>query len=94
MTLKEYQEACFILEIKDKCYESLRKLDSIIDRLKCLGDHGASSIHIKLNDEYVYTPEASIDYSDLLGFLINQRNKLEEKLKMLKRSLQNYEKSK
>lgn len=82
MTLKEYQEACFILETKDKYYESLRKLDSIIDRLKSLGEHsGASSIHIKLNDAYVYTPKASIDYSDLLGFLISQRNKVEEKIK-------------
>jgi len=45
------------------------------------GDSGASSIHIKLNDAYVYIPEASIDYSDLLGFLIGQRNKLEEKIK-------------
>ena len=81
MTLKEYQKACFILETNDKYCESLRKLDSIIDRLKCLGDHGASSIHIKLNDAYVYTPEASINYSDLLDFLISQRNKLEEKIK-------------
>lgn len=82
MTLKEYQEACFILETKDKYYESLRKLDSIIDRLKSLGEHsGASSIHIKLNDTYVYTPESSIDYSALLEFLISQRNRLEEKIK-------------
>lgn len=29
----------------------------------------------------MYTPEASIDYSDLLDFLISQRNKLEEKIK-------------
>ena len=66
----------------DKYYKSLRELDSIIDRLKHLGEHsGASSIRIKLNDEYVYTPEASVDYSALLEFLISQRNKLEEKIK-------------
>ena len=82
MTLKEYQEACFIRETINKYYKSLREFDGIIDRLKCLGEHtGASSIHIKLNDKYVYTPEASINYSDLLDFLISQRNKLEEKIK-------------
>jgi len=82
MTLKEYQEACFIRETINKYYKSLREFDGIIDRLKHLGEHtGASSIHIKLNDAYVYTPEASIDYSDLLDFLISQRNKLEEKIK-------------
>ncbi len=82
MTLKEYQDARFMREIIDKYYKSIRELDGIIDRLKRLGeDSGASSIHIKLNDSYVYTPEASIDYSDLLDFLISQRNKLEEKIK-------------
>ena len=82
MTLKEYQEACFMRETIDKYYKSIRELDSIINRLKRLGeDSGASSISVKLNDAYVYTPEASIDYSDLLDFLIIQRNKLEEKIK-------------
>ena len=82
MTLAEYQEACFLRGTINKYYESLREFDGIIDRLKHLGEHsGASSIRIKLNDKYVYTPEASIDYSDLLGFLISQRNRLEENIK-------------
>ena len=82
MTLKEYQDARFMRETIDKYYKSIRELDDIIRRLKLLGeDSGASSIRIKLNDNYVYTPEASIDYSDLLDFLISQRNKLEEKIK-------------
>lgn len=82
MTLKEYQDARFMRETIDKYYKSIRELDDIIRRLKLLGvDSGASSIRIKLNDNYTYTPEASIDYSDLLDFLISQRNKLEEKIK-------------
>lgn len=82
MTLKEYQDACFLRGTINKYYESIRELDDIIRRLKLLGeDSSASSIRIKLNDNYVYTPEASIDYSDLLDFLISQRNKLEGKIK-------------
>lgn len=65
-------------------------LKNIIDRLR---EHGekleAQNIRIQLNDSWVATPKATIDYGDLLNFLIQQRVKNETKIEEMEEEFDN-----
>lgn len=83
MTDYEFRQACEIQNRLSSYNEKLGKIECMIDRLKELSMHGnASDIHVKLNEQWVATPIASIDYSDLLDFLTKQRDKLGRKIKI------------
>lgn len=86
MTDCEFRQACEIQNCLSSYNEKLGKIECMIDRLKELSMHGnASDIHVKLNEQWVSTPIASIDYSDLLDFLTKQRDKLNNKINDLKK---------
>lgn len=81
MTDYEFKQACAIQKRLSDYNEKLRQIEHMIERLKELTMHStASDIHIKLNEQWMATPVASIDYSDLLDFLTYQRNKISTKI--------------
>lgn len=86
MTEQQYQQAYKIqIELKNN-NDRFEELERMIDRLRELGRYGtASEIKIQLNDQWVATPIGIVNYSDLLSFLISQRDKLNNKMNDLKK---------
>lgn len=58
----------------------------VIDRLK---GTQMQDIQFRLNDAWVATPIGTIDYGDLVNFLVQQRLKNEEKIDNLKEEFEN-----
>ena len=86
MTKEQFEQAYKIRNELNSNKNKLIELERMIDRLKELGAYGAASeIQIKLNDQWVATPIGIVDYSDLLSFLIGQRDKLSNKMNNLKK---------
>ena len=63
------------------------KLQDIINRLKEYNsypdNHQVQNIQIKLNDAWVATPIGTVDYCDLVNFIIQQRLKNETKIEKM-----------
>ncbi len=78
MTLKQFQDASMMQDAISDYYNSLGKLDDVIDKLKTHGKHDGVSIQI--NGGWSFILENQIDYSDLLDFLTYQRNKISTKI--------------
>ncbi len=86
MTKEQFEQAYNIRNELNSNKNKLRELENTTDRLRELGRYGvASEIKIQLNDQWVATPTGIIDYSDLLAFLIGQRDKLNNKINDLEK---------
>ncbi len=63
------------------------KLQDMINRLKEYNsypeNHQVQNIQIKLNDSWVATPIGTVNYCDLVNFIIQQRLKNETKLEKI-----------
>lgn len=81
MTQEQFDKASKLRRDINVLKDKNDTLKDIIDRLR---EHSekleAQNIRIQLNDSWVATPKATIDYYDLLNFLIQQRVKNETKI--------------
>ena len=63
------------------------ELQDMINRLKEYNsypdNHQVQNIQIKLNDAWVATPIGTVDYGDLVNFIIQQRLKNETKIEKM-----------
>lgn len=63
------------------------ELQDMINRLKEYNsypdNHQVQNIQIKLNDTWVATPIGTVDYGDLVNFIIQQRLKNETKIEKM-----------
>lgn len=76
----ELQNKIKYLKDKNNAFER------VIDRLK---GTQMQDIQIRLNDAWVATPIGTIDYGDLLNFLIQQRVKNETKIEEMEEEFDN-----
>lgn len=60
--------------------------ERVIDRLK---GTQMQDIQIRLNDAWVATPIGTIDYGDLVNFLVQQRLKNETKIQEIQKEFEN-----
>lgn len=86
MTKEQFERAYKIRNELNSNRKRLEELERMINRLKELDGYGAASeIKIQLNDQWVATPIGIVNYSDLLSFLIDQRDKLNNKINDLEK---------
>ena len=87
MTQEQFIEATNLQKEIKLLKEKNDKLQDIINRLKEYNsypdNHQVQNIQIKLNDAWVATPIGTVDYCDLVNFIIQQRLKNETKIKKM-----------
>ncbi len=87
MTQEQFIKATNLQKEIKLLKEKNDKLQDMINRLKEYNsypdNHQVQNIQIKLNDAWVATPIGTIDYHDLLNFLVQQRVKNETKIEKM-----------
>lgn len=81
MTQEQFIEATNLQKEIKLLKEKNDKLQDIINRLKEYNSY--PDIQIKLNDAWVATPIGTVDYCDLVNFIIQQRLKNETKIEKM-----------
>lgn len=80
MTEEQFDKAYKLHKEIDFLQKQNNQLQDVINRLKESKKDDIKDIKIQLNDRWVNTPTASIDYNSLFAFLVQQRIKNEEKI--------------
>jgi|GEM_PF-5525776 hypothetical protein len=87
MTQEQFIKATNLQKEIKLLKEKNDKLQDIINRLKEYNsypdNHQVQNILIKLNDAWVATPIGTVDYGDLVNFIIQQRLKNETKIEKM-----------
>lgn len=82
MTQEQFIKATNLQKEIKLLKEKNDKLQDMINRLKEYNSysdkHQVQNIQIKLNDAWVATPIGTVDYYDLVNFIIQQKNKNKE----------------
>ena len=82
MTQEQFDKAYKLHKEIDFLQKQNDQLQDVIDRLKESKKDDIGDIKIQLNDRWVNTPTASIDFNSLFTFLVQQRIKNEEKIEV------------
>lgn len=82
MTQEQFDRAYKLHKEIDFLQKQNNQLQDVINRLKESKKDYIGDIKIQLNDHWVNTPTASIDYNSLFAFLVQQRIKNEEKIEV------------
>ena len=82
MTEEQFDKAYKLHKEIDFLQKQNNQLQDVINRLKESKKDDIEDIKIQLNDQWVNTPTASINYNRLFAFLVQQRIKNEEKIKI------------
>lgn len=86
MTQKQFSEACKLQKEIKSLQQNIEQLQKIINELKEGNEYrDIQDIKIQLNDQWVATPTGIVNCSDLLSFLIDQRDKLNNKINDLEK---------
>ena len=87
MTQEQFIKATNLQKEIKLLKEKNDELQDMINRLKEYNsypdNHQVQSIQIKLNDAWVATPIGTVDYGDLVNFIIQQRLKNETKIEKM-----------
>ena len=89
MTKEQFDKAYKLYKEIDFLQKQNNQLQDVINRLKESKKDDIKDIKIQLNDRWVNTPTASIDYNSLFGFLVQQRIKNEEKIEVKTKEFNN-----
>lgn len=89
MTEEQFDKAYKLHKEIDFLQKQNNKLQDVINRLKESKKDDIKDIKIQLNDQWVNTPTASIDYNNLFAFLVQQRIKNEEKIEVKTKEFNN-----
>lgn len=87
MTQEQFIKATNLQKEIKLLKEKNDELQDMINRLKEYNsypdNHQVQNIQIKLNDAWVATPIGTVDYGDLVNFIIQQRLKNETKIEKM-----------
>lgn len=89
MTEEQFDKAYKLHKEIDFLQKQNNQLQDVINRLKESKKDDIKDIKIQLNDRWVNTPTASIDYNSLFEFLVQQRIKNEEKIEVKTKEFNN-----
>lgn len=89
MTEEQFDKAYKLHKEIDFLQKQNNQLQDVINRLKESKKDDIKDIKIQLNDRWVNTPTASIDYNSLFAFLVQQRIKNEEKIQVKTKEFNN-----
>lgn len=89
MTKEQFDKAYKLYKEIDFLQKQNNQLQDVINRLKESKKDDIKDIKIQLNDRWVNTPTASIDYNSLFEFLVRQRIKNEEKIEVKTKEFNN-----
>ena len=89
MTKEQFDKAYKLYKEIDFLQKQNNQLQDVINRLQESKKDDIKDIKIQLNDRWVNTPTASIDYNSLFEFLVRQRIKNEEKIEIKTKEFNN-----
>ena len=89
MTEEQFNKAYKLHKEIEFLQKQNNQLQDVINRLKESKKDDIKDIKIQLNDRWVNTPTASIDYNSLFEFLVRQRIKNEEKIEIKTKEFNN-----
>ena len=89
MTKEQFDKAYKLYKEIDFLQKQNNQLQDVINRLQESKKDDIKDIKIQLNDRWVNTPTASIDYNSLFEFLVRQRIKNEEKIEVKTKEFNN-----
>lgn len=85
MTQEQFDRANYLQNKIKHLKDKNNAFDRVIDRLK---GTQMQDIQIRLNDAWVATPIGTIDYGDLVNFLVQQRLKNETKIQEMQKQFE------
>lgn len=85
MTQKQFDRANELQNKIKYLKDKNNAFEKVIDRLK---NTQMQDIQIRLNDAWVATPIGTIDYGDLVNFLVQQRLKNETKIQEIQKEFE------
>lgn len=85
MTQEQFSEACKLQNKIKHLKDKNNAFERVIDRLK---GTQMQDIQIRLNDAWVATPIGTIDYGDLVNFLVQQKLKNETKIQEIQKEFE------
>lgn len=85
MTQEQFDRANYLQNKIKHLKDKNNAFDRVIDRLK---GTQMQDIQIRLNDAWVATPIGTIDYGDLVNFLVQQRLKNETKIQEIQKEFE------
>lgn len=85
MTQEQFDRANYLQNKIKHLKDKNNAFEKVIDRLK---GTQMQDIQIRLNDAWVATPIGTIDYGDLVNFLVQQRLKNETKIQEIQKEFE------
>lgn len=85
MTQEQFDRANYLQNKIKHLKDKNNAFERVIDRLK---GTQMQDIQIRLNDAWVATPIGTIDYGDLVNFLVQQRLKNETKIQEIQKEFE------
>ena len=80
--VKEGQAICDKVKDLEKDFESLEKLSAYIN------EKGVANVEIQLHEQWVATPYAKVNKTNLIGFLNNEKYRINLEIRSLREKLE------